>query len=107
MKLNEDKCHLMIFGNKCKDSVVNIGNSTIKESDYEKRLGVALIKKLSFTKHVEDLCKKASQTLHALARLSNYTDLVKLKLLMVAFIKSAKFVKEHCELCAKIVEMIL
>ena len=47
-----------------------------------------LIKKLSFTKHVEDLCKKASQTLHALARLSTYTDLVKLKLLMVAFIKS-------------------
>ena len=88
MKLNEDKCHLMIFGNKCKDSVVNIGNSTIKESDYEKLLGVTFDKKLSFTKHVEDLCKKANQKLHALARLSNYTDPVKLKLLMDAFIKS-------------------
>ena len=55
MKLNEDKCHLMIFGNKCKDSVVNIGNSTIKESDYEKLLGVTFGKKLSFTKHAEDL----------------------------------------------------
>ena len=74
MKLNEDKCHLMIFGNKCKDSVVNIGNSTIKEGDYEKPLGVTFDKKLSFTKHVEDLCKKANQRLHALARLSNYTD---------------------------------
>ncbi len=88
MKLNEDKCHLMIFGNKCKDSVVTIGNSIIKESDYEKLLGVTFDKKLSFTKHVEDLCKKANQKLHALARLSNYTDPVKLKLLMDAFINS-------------------
>ena len=44
MKLNEDKCHLMIFGSKCKDSVVNIGNSIIKESDYEKLLGVTFEK---------------------------------------------------------------
>ena len=88
MKLNEDKCHLMIFGIKCKDSVVTIGNSIIKENDYEKLLGVTFDKKLSFTKHVEDLCKKADQKLHALARLSNYTDPVKLKLLMDALINS-------------------
>ena len=88
MKLNENKCHLMIFGNKCNDSVVTIGNSIIKESDYEKLLGVTYDKKLSFTKHVEDLCKKANQNLHALARLCNYIDPVKLKLLMDAFINS-------------------
>ena len=62
----------MIFGNKCNDSVVIIGNSIIKESDYEKLLGVTFDEKLSFTKHVEDLCKMANQKLHALARLSNY-----------------------------------
>ena len=78
----------MIFGNKCKDSVVTIGNSIIKESDHEKLLGVTFDKKLSFTQQVEDLCKKANQKLHALARLSNYTDPVKLKLLMDAFINS-------------------
>ena len=88
MKLNEDKCHFTIFGNKSKDSVVTIGNSIIKESDYEKLLGVTFDKKLSSTKHVEDLCKKANKKWHALARLSNYMDLVKLKLLMDAFIKS-------------------
>ena len=73
MKLNEDKCLLMIFGNKCKDSAVTIGNSIIKESDSGKLLGVNFDKKFSFTKHVEDLCKKANQTLHALACLSNYS----------------------------------
>ena len=78
MKLNEEKCHLMIFGNKSKDSVVAIGESTIKESKYEKLLGVTFDKKLSFTKHVQDLCKKAHQKLHALARLSNYIDPIKL-----------------------------
>ena len=88
MKLNEEKCHLMIFGNKSKDSLVAIGESTIKESKYEKLLGVTFDKKLSFTKHVQDLCKKAHQKLHALARLSNYIDPIKLKLLMDAFIKS-------------------
>ena len=40
MRLNEEKCHFMIFGNKSKDSVVAIGKSTIKESEYEKLLGV-------------------------------------------------------------------
>ena len=88
MKLNEEKCHFMIFGNKNKDSVVAIGKSTIKESEYEKLLGVTFDKKLSFTKHVQDLCKKAHQKLHALARLSNYIDPIKLKLLMDAFITS-------------------
>ena len=49
-----------LFGSKCKDAVVTIGNSIIKDSDYEKPFGVSFDRKLSFTKHVEDLCK--SQT---------------------------------------------
>ena len=78
----------MIFGNKSKDSVIPIGKSTIKESEYEKLLGVTFYKKLNLTKHVQDLCKKAHQKLQALARLSDYKDPIKLKLLMDAFIKS-------------------
>ena len=33
LKLNDDKCHLMIFGEKCSRATVTIGNSTIDESD--------------------------------------------------------------------------
>ena len=88
MKLHEETCHFMIFGNKSKDSVVAIGKSTIKESECQKLLGVTFDKKLSFTKHVPDLCKKAHQKLHALARLHNHIDPAKLKLPMDAFIKS-------------------
>ena len=36
MKLNEDKCHLMIFGDKSNDISLNIGSVRIKESKEEK-----------------------------------------------------------------------
>ena len=50
MKLYEEKSHFMISGNKIRDSLVAIGKSTIKESEYEKLLGATFDKKLSFTK---------------------------------------------------------
>ena len=88
LKLNDDKCHLMIFGGKSTEATVTIGNSKINESDYEKLLGVTFDKKLSFKKHVEDLYKKANQKLHALARLSTYIDPIKSEILMNSFIRS-------------------
>ena len=41
---------------------------------------------LSFENHVTSLCKKASQKLHALTRISRYTDLNKSRNLMKAFV---------------------
>ena len=66
MKLDNENCHLIIFWNKGNDSVFTICTSTITESDNEKLLGVMFDKKVIFTEHVEDLCKKFSQKLHAL-----------------------------------------
>ena len=78
----------MIFGDKCSKATVTIRNSTIKESDYEKLPGITFDKKLSFRKHIEDLCRKAKQKLHALARSSTYMDPLKLEILINSFIKS-------------------
>ena len=78
----------MIFGNKSKDLFTAIVKSTVKESECEKRLGVPFDNKLNFTKHVQYLCTQKHQTLHAPDRLSNYIDLIKLKLPMNAVIKS-------------------
>ena len=50
LKLNDDKCHLMIFGDKSTETTVTIGNSKITESDYEKLLSVTFDKNLSFKK---------------------------------------------------------
>ena len=88
MKLNQEKCHTVRLGNKGKDSVVTTSKSTIKENDHGKFLRVTFGKQLSFTQNIEELFKKANQNLHVLARLSNYIDPMKLKLLMDKFIKS-------------------
>ena len=65
-----------------------VGEVQIEESDHEKLVGIALDKKLCFKKHVKILCKKASQKLHALTRISIYMEPEKLKLLMKAFVMS-------------------
>ena len=86
MNMNEDKRHLLIFGNKDDEVTVNISGSLIKESDEEKLLGVTLDKKLSFKIHVNNLCKKASQKLNTLARVSRYMEKPQLELTFTSFL---------------------
>ena len=88
MKLNEDKCHLMIFGDKRNDISLYIGNVKIKESKEEKFLGVILDKTLCFKQQVKSICKEAGQKLHALSRISHFLDTEQLKRIMRAFILS-------------------
>ena len=89
MKLKADKCHLMVLGQRCDDSVtVWIGNTDVVNSSEEKLLGVRIDSKLSFDYHVSKLCQKASNKLCALARISPDMDQNKLRNLMNAFIYS-------------------
>ena len=88
MMLNEDICHLIIFGGRSNEVSVKIGEANLKESKEEKLLGIIFDQKLSFKQHVKTLCKKASQKLHALARISCYMDTEKLKQVMQAFVLS-------------------
>ena len=57
MKLNEDKCHLMIFGRKSNLVSVKIGEANVKESKEEKLLGIIFDQTLRFKQHVKALCK--------------------------------------------------
>ena len=89
MKLNADKCHLLVLGQRCDDPVtVRIGNADIVNSSEEKLLGVQIGSRLSFNNHVCKLCQKASNELNALARISPYMNQSKLRVLMRAFITS-------------------
>ena len=89
MKLNADKCHLLVLGQSTNEPVtVRIGNSEVVNSSQEKLLGVQIDSKLSFHNHVSKLCQKASNKLYALARMSPYMDQNKLRTLMRAFITS-------------------
>ena len=86
MKANSDKCHLLVSSNE--SCTTKIEDFSIKNSTEEKLLGVKFDANLSIENHVTSLCKKASQKLHALARISYYMDLNKRRNLMKAFITS-------------------
>ena len=81
MKLNADKCHLLVIGQRCDDPVaVTIGSAEVVNSSEEKLLGVHIDSKLSFDHHVSKLCQRASNKPYALARISPYMDHNKLRI---------------------------
>ena len=88
MKLNDDKCHLIIFRTREEKVSMHVGEVQIEESDDKRLLGITLDKKLTFEKHAQTIHKKASQKLHALTRISIFMEPKKLKLLMKASVMS-------------------
>ena len=87
LQLNADKCHPLI-SKRNKDIFINIEAEVIECSSSVKLLGVIIENNLKFNERVSNLCKKASQKLHALARISIYMCQGKLRILMKASIES-------------------
>ena len=87
LKPNPDKWHL-ILSEVESTRFVNINGKHIFNSENEKILGVYFDNKLNFEYHIGKLCKKASQKLHALARVSVFMSIRQKKLIMNAFITS-------------------
>ena len=88
MKLNEDKCHLLVAGHRYETLWADIGNTRIWESKSEKLLGVVIDRNLNFDDYVFTLCKKAGRKLSALSRISYYMSFEKKRILLKAFIES-------------------
>ena len=88
MKLNEDKCHLLISGHKFEHVWADIGNARLWESQRQKLLGVTIDKNLKFNYHISDICMKAGRKLTALGRLSRLLPFNKRRILMKSFIES-------------------
>ena len=86
MKPNVDKCHLL--GTTEKSVSINIDGSSVTNEKEQKLLGIKFNSPLFFEGHITSVREKASQKLHALARIVNYIDLPKRKVLMNAFITS-------------------
>ena len=68
------------------DVYVNIGMHIIEGSRFENLLGID--NNMRFDKHVSILCDKASQNIHALARISKYVPNHILNIFMKSFILS-------------------
>ena len=86
MKANLSKCHLLV--NKQDEVVINLGEMEIKNSEYEKLLGIKVDTKLNFNEHLNDIISKASRKVNALSRVVPYMSLSKKKILMNSFFNS-------------------
>ena len=86
MKVNTDKSHLLLSGNIKLTS--NIDKNIIESEEKQELLGVIIDSRLTFEEHVNNLCKKASQKLNALTRISSYMDIPKRRIIFKSFITS-------------------
>ena len=67
LKANSGKSHL-ILSSKNIDISAEINGKRINNENDVYLLGITIDNDLNFTKHVSNLCKKASQKVHALSR---------------------------------------
>ena len=95
MKLNADKCHLLISGFKHEVIWANVGGMKIWESEEEKLLGLNIDRSLKFNSHISNICNKAGQKLTAITRIAKFLSLEKRRILIKSFFES-QF--EYCSL---------
>ena len=88
MKLNRDKCHLLIAGFKHQNHWLNVGGIKIWEKHHKKLLGITIDRELSFGIHVSNICKIVSRKLSALGRVSSYMSFSQRRILFKTFIQS-------------------
>ena len=60
MKLNQDKCHLLVAGHQLETVWAEVGEAKIWESNKEKLSGITIDRTLNFDDHMFSLCKKSS-----------------------------------------------
>ena len=73
MKINVDKCHLLVSRNNT--AKIKIGNFGITNCKWENLLGAKFDHKLSFDDHISELCKKVSRKINALLRVASYMNI--------------------------------
>ena len=88
MKLNTDKCNLLISGHKYEHMWIRVGEEKIWEDRKVKLLGVTIDNELKFDEHVSEICLKANRKLSVLSRMSKYLTFEQRRVLYKAFIES-------------------
>ena len=79
--LNVAKTELMIIGSRqrlniqCKEIDISIDDKTIKRVDHAKSLGLTIDAQLSWSKHVDEICKKAFSAIGALKRVRPFISM--------------------------------
>ena len=87
MKLNTDKCHLLVVGHKFEHTWVRVGPDEIWEDHSVKILEVSIDNELKFDKRALNIIK-ANFKLSALSRLTKFIILQKKRTLYKGFVES-------------------
>lgn len=88
MKLNTEKCHLLISGFKKEQTWTKFGHEKIWENTEVKFLSVTSDSNLKFDNHVSKLCSKANRGLSALSRISKFLSFEIRRTPFKAFVES-------------------
>ena len=86
MKANADKYHLLV--NSTEKVCTKIGPYNTESSEQQKLIGVISDNKVTFDKHINNFCAKASQKVNALCRVSSFMITNNKRLVMKAFTNS-------------------
>ena len=86
MKANSDKCHFLCTSNR--EVTLTTENQIIKNSKFEKLLGIKLDSKLNFNSNIHDICQKTGQKLNSISRITPCMDFGKTCLIVNAFFYS-------------------
>ena len=88
MTLNADKCHLLVSDHEEELVFAKVDDALIWEEYVAKLLGVLIHSDLSFNNNVKMICKKASQKLTSISRVTDIISKEKRITLLRSFFKS-------------------
>ena len=86
MKANISKCHLLV--SKKDEVTIRIGDTEIKNKEYEKLLGIKVDTKLNLNEHLNDIISKSIHKANVLSKVMPYMSLSKKKKLVGSFFNS-------------------
>ena len=88
MLLNAGKFHFMCLGKNTENKTFTFKDTIMSNSKEKKILGVVIDNRLTFNSHIRQLCKKVSQKISSLSRISNQLNDSEETLLFNAVVKS-------------------
>ena len=88
MKLNTDKCKLLVAGHKDHSLRIKVGDSTVEQNKQAELLGVLIDEDLNFKNHLHSKIKKANSKLAVIKRNINFLSFYQKKIVLSSFVHS-------------------
>ena len=86
MKDNTRNSHLLVSGSA--RATANGDNNYIESEKDQVLLGIMIDSNLTFDNHINNICKRESQKLNALAKVAPYINIQKRRIIMKSFVTS-------------------